>query len=85
MQLETPRNQVHSGLHFGHTTDLPADAEEALRCALHIKWNKVFSSRMVEEHWSSSVAHWISSWLDKESDEEEQQLYEPFGSISLWN
>lgn len=40
---------------------------------------------MFEEHWSSSAAHWTSSWLDKESDEEEQHLYGPFCSISLWN
>lgn len=45
-----------------------------MRYAVLIRWNKVFSNRMFEEHCSSNVTHWISSWLVKESDDEEQEL-----------
>lgn len=75
------RSTVMSPFWSYHRPACRCRAEEALRCAVHIKWNKVFSSRMFEEHWSSSVVHWTSSWLDKESDEEEQQLYGPFCSF----
>lgn len=56
-----------------------------MRYAVLIRWNKAFSNRMFEAYCSSDVIHWTSAWLVKESDEEEQQLYGPFCSISLWN
>lgn len=68
----TVKDQTHRDISVLGTsqTHLQINDRAGFEDAILIRWNKVFSSS-IAEHYSSSVTHWASSWLVKDSDEGE--------------